>query len=83
MIRFACLVAMTLVCLAVSADQANAQAPLFSQYTTQGAGSPSAAAYPAPHWSPILGGESYYTYCLLYTSPSPRDQRGSRMPSSA
>ena len=26
----------------------------------------------APHWS-----------CLLYTSPSPRDQRGSRMPSSA
>ena len=27
---------------------------------------------------------SYYTYtCLLYTSPSPRDQRGSRMPSSA
>ena len=26
---------------------------------------------------------SQYTYCLLYTSPSPRDQRGSRMPSSA
>ena len=24
-----------------------------------------------------------YYYCLLYTSPSPRDQRGSRMPSSA
>ena len=24
-----------------------------------------------------------YTNCLLYTSPSPRDQRGSRMPSSA
>ena len=23
------------------------------------------------------------TACLLYTSPSPRDQRGSRMPSSA
>ena len=22
-------------------------------------------------------------YCLVYTSPSPRDQRGSRMPSSA
>ena len=22
-------------------------------------------------------------YCLLYTSPSPRDQRGARMPSSA
>ena len=25
----------------------------------------------------------HYRYCLLYTSPSPRDQRGSRMPSSA
>ena len=24
-----------------------------------------------------------YGVCLLYTSPSPRDQRGSRMPSSA
>ena len=24
-----------------------------------------------------------YNCCLLYTSPSPRDQRGSRMPSSA
>ena len=24
-----------------------------------------------------------YNFCLLYTSPSPRDQRGSRMPSSA
>ena len=27
-------------------------------------------------------GQSVFT-CLLYTSPSPRDQRGSRMPSSA
>ena len=25
----------------------------------------------------------HLTFCLLYTSPSPRDQRGSRMPSSA
>ena len=30
-------------------------------------------------------GETDFTFpfCLLYTSPSPRDQRGSRMPSSA
>ena len=28
------------------------------------------------------GGDNIWT-CLLYTSPSPRDQRGSRMPSSA
>ena len=27
--------------------------------------------------------KSYIGACLLYTSPSPRDQRGSRMPSSA
>ena len=26
---------------------------------------------------------AHNTICLLYTSPSPRDQRGSRMPSSA
>ena len=27
--------------------------------------------------------ENFSDDCLLYTSPSPRDQRGSRMPSSA
>ena len=41
---------------------------------------------------PIPGADKYYPSvtsitsfknCLLYTSPSPRDQRGSRMPSSA
>ena len=31
---------------------------------------------------PLLICDDVYT-CLLYTSPSPRDQRGSRMPSSA
>ena len=30
-----------------------------------------------------LGNIFFYGTCLLYTSPSPRDQRGSRMPSSA
>ena len=30
-----------------------------------------------------LGGAALLWVCLLYTSPSPRDQRGSRMPSSA
>ena len=29
------------------------------------------------------GGRAPPWHCLLYTSPSPRDQRGSRMPSSA
>ena len=33
---------------------------------------------------PVLaGGGTTLRACLLYTSPSPRDQRGSRMPSSA
>ena len=31
----------------------------------------------------VEGGAALCTGCLLYTSPSPRDQRGSRMPSSA
>ena len=31
----------------------------------------------------ILKDKEKYIACLLYTSPSPRDQRGSRMPSSA
>ena len=31
----------------------------------------------------IALGNYEYIPCLLYTSPSPRDQRGSRMPSSA
>ena len=30
-----------------------------------------------------MPGGQYTNLCLLYTSPSPRDQRGSRMPSSA
>ena len=37
--------------------------------------------------NPVPGREGefndWYSNCLLYTSPSPRDQRGSRMPSSA
>ena len=33
--------------------------------------------------SKVVGIDKIYIYCLLYTSPSPRDQRGSRMPSCA
>ena len=35
------------------------------------------------HLKEITCGTIVYDGCLLYTSPSPRDQRGSRMPSSA
>ena len=31
----------------------------------------------------VLEGKNDFGYCLLYTSPSPRDGRISRMPSSA
>ena len=33
--------------------------------------------------SKLLNSPALSNFCLLYTSPSPRDQRGSRMPSSA
>ena len=33
--------------------------------------------------SPVIGAEALANYCLLYTSPSPRDRTRSRMPSSA
>ena len=42
-----------------------------------------------PDWTRVGGAmqdlpdEEVFKTCLLYTSPSPRDQRGSRMPSSA
>ena len=35
------------------------------------------------HWSLLNDVKYILMTCLLYTSPSPRDQRGSRMPSSA
>ena len=38
---------------------------------------------PAPLAIADPGVDPYTGTCLLYTSPSPRDQRGSRMPSSA
>ena len=43
-------------------------------------GSPKLAAL---HRAKTEGGFAINIGCLLYTSPSPRDQRGSRMPSSA
>ena len=42
-----------------------------------------ASIEPWLHTSTALPTTEYTQTCLLYTSPSPRDQRGSRMPSSA
>ena len=50
---------------------------------------PSDQPVEAPSLEEVLGAEvapplvEVHNRCLLYTSPSPRDQRGSRMPSSA
>ena len=58
----------------------------------QGQNSPQNCAYGlyaeqlsgSPFTAPRGTNERSWLYsCLLYTSPSPRDQRGSRMPSSA
>lgn len=69
MIRQFSVATLAVICLVGVSAQANAQfpqgnyqSPLFSQYTTQGAGDASAAMYPAPHYSPMLGAQSYYTY---------------------
>ena len=45
--------------------------------------SPQAAPAPSPRGALKSPGRKASMGCLLYTSPSPRDQRGSRMPSSA
>ena len=53
---------------------------LFSETVrTVPAGAFSEKSFKNPFEVPKLNSQS----CLLYTSPSPRDQRGSRMPSSA
>ena len=45
---------------------------------------PQEEAYATANWEcNDAYARAYFYNCLLYTSPSPRDQRGSRMPSSA
>ena len=44
-------------------------------------GSPTMPFQPSPIVTGIGGGLGAANICLLYTSPSPRDQRGSRIPS--
>ena len=52
--------------------------PVFDRLTTQQLG-----YFWRPEEVSLQKDRGDYHTCLLYTSPSPRDQRGSRMPSSA
>ena len=60
------------------AEEMNAEDPLFILYTSGSTGKPKGVLH-------TTGGYMVYASmtCLLYTSPSPRDKRQSRMPSSA
>ena len=51
----------------------------YGHFTKEEAGKPRVLRLHSPNWSR----SHLLSHCLLYTSPSPRDQRGSRMPSSA
>ena len=51
-------------------------------YKDWGSGPPVVFSHGWPLSSDAWEDQMFYL-CLLYTSPSPRDQRGSRMPSSA
>ena len=64
----------------VSADEAPKRAMLAIGYAGWGAGQLENEIMDNA-WLLLEGDEDLI--CLLYTSPSPRDQRGSRMPSSA
>ena len=69
MIRKLLIASATAACLCVMVapvsaqfGQGNSSNNLFSQYSTQGAGTNTAGIYPAPYDSPRLGAQSYYTY---------------------
>ena len=82
---------------ATTLEQINADETLWSQLDTDGNGK--GEIYGCPEdwtcddiidsmiafngWDNLEQEKAGYNACLLYTSPSPRDQRGSRMPSSA
>ena len=62
----------------ITPDEVNLQTEVFRDYLQSAASSSGHADDAPPHAS-----QGLVSTCLLYTSPSPRDQRGSRMPSSA
>ena len=65
---------------AVTANE-NRDHPLISSYEGSQIRSKDVKSF--DEYNAFIGMDDTGTTCLLYTSPSPRDQRGSRMPSSA
>ena len=69
-------------------DQARFEQILSSPVTPRKALNSTAPYLSSKNWAVQVGAfptieQAEHAACLLYTSPSPRDQRGSRMPSSA
>ena len=69
--------------LAVGRAGATVEITVQSRFVETRAGQPVEARSELNMGGTPLVGQAVFTDCLLYTSPSPRDQRGSRMPSSA
>ena len=70
-------------------EEMSAEDPLFILYTSGSTGKPKGVLHTTGGYMVYASMTHQYIFnykskdCLLYTSPSPRDQRGSRMPSSA
>ena len=80
----ASLVAATALTACTSSDSAEAQDDNLTIFATTGYLADAAANIaPDADITTMVGPGGDPHTCLLYTSPSPRDQRGSRMPSSA
>ncbi len=54
--------ALALVTQAIGQETPLASNFLYNYYTPPGASEVTAGMYPAPYWSPQLGGQAYYTY---------------------
>ena len=63
--------------------EAHGGRPIVRGGTSENVEGPDFARHVVFEFPDFESAKALYYSCLLYTSPSPRDQRGSRMPSSA